>query len=107
MDATLTYNPRSDVLRASFSADVGEAIAVPLRDLVILLSTGGDVLAIDVIDFAGFVRRYVAPDSQLSGQALFEAVRPELAKILAPWFTNIGPLAAECAGRSDPQTVSK
>lgn len=107
MDATLTYDARADVLRASFLADVGEATAVPLRDLVILLSPAGDVLAIDVIDFTGFVRRYVEPESRLTGQALFEAVRPVLAKILAPWFSNIGPLAAECAGRWDAPLASK
>jgi hypothetical protein len=101
MDAQLIYNARSDVLRASFVADIGEAIAVPLRDLVILLSATGEVLAIDVIDFTGFVRKYVQPDSRLSGEALFQAVRPELTKMLAPWFSNIGPLAAECAGKWD------
>ena len=99
MDAQLIYNARSDVLRASFVADIEEVVAVPLRDLVILLSTAGEVLAIDVIDFTGFVRKYVQPDARLNGEALFEAVRPELAKMLAPWFSNIGPLAAECAGK--------
>lgn len=107
MDAQLIYNPRSDVLRASVVADVGEATAVPLRDLVILLSAAGDVLAIDIIDFTGFVLKYVQPDARLTGDALFEAVRPELAKMLAPWFSNIGPLAAECAGKWDAPLASE
>lgn len=101
MDAQLIYNARSDVLRASFVADIGEAIAVPLRDLVVLLSETGEVLAIDLIDFTGFVRKYVRPEALLQGEALLEEVRPELTKMLAPWFSNIGPLAAECAGKWD------
>jgi hypothetical protein len=90
-----------DVLRSRFGADVRDATAVPLRDFVILLSDSGEVLAIDVVDFAGFVRKYLRPNTELCGEALFAAVRTELATLLAPWFANIGPLAAEAVGKWD------
>jgi hypothetical protein len=101
MDAQLSYDPRSDVLRASCAYDLSDATAVPLRELVILLSPDGAVLAIDVIDFTAFARKYLVADAQVSGEALFQSVRGDLERLLAPWFENIGPLAAETIGKWD------
>jgi hypothetical protein len=101
MEAHLIYNPRSDVLHASLSEDLGAATAVPFHDLVILLSDRGELLAIDFLNFTGFVRRAIRAAPDFQGEALFEAVRPDLQKTLQPFFTYIGPLAAEVLAKLD------
>lgn len=100
MDAQLIYDARSDVLHAGGSA-AEEAIAVPLRELVILLSPAGEVVGIDVVDFTGFARKYLRPGTKLAGERLFAEVHTDLQRLLAPWFANIGPLAADLAEKLD------
>jgi hypothetical protein len=101
MDAKLSYDARNDVLRAELPGGVEDATAVPLRELVILLSASGEVRAIDVLDFGGFARKYLSASTALTGEALFEAVRDDLQRLLAPWFANVGPLAAEIVEKWD------